>query len=84
MPIAQRILQFNHSLKPDWELPGHVELLYPFDGKDTWDAMEQFYGKYYSDDRPRVAIFGINPGRFGAGVTGVPFTDPIRLEEVCG
>lgn len=27
---------------------------------------------------------GINPGRFGAGVTGIGFTDPIRLEEDCG
>lgn len=84
MSIAQRILQFNRSLQPDWELPPHADLLYPFDGEETWRAMEQFYGKYYGDDRQRIAIFGINPGRFGAGVTGVPFTDPIRLEEVCG
>ena len=27
---------------------------------------------------------GINPGRFGGGVTGIPFTDPVRLEKVCG
>jgi hypothetical protein len=26
---------------------------------------------------------GINPGRFGAGVTGIPFTDTKRLEEKC-
>ena len=32
----------------------------------------------------RSFIFGINPGRFGAGVTGVPFTDPVRLVEDCG
>jgi hypothetical protein len=29
-------------------------------------------------------IIGINPGRFGGGVTGIPFTDPIRLETECG
>jgi len=29
-------------------------------------------------------ILGINPGRFGAGVTGIPFTDTIRLKEKCG
>jgi hypothetical protein len=29
-------------------------------------------------------LIGINPGRFGGGVTGVPFTDPIRLEKICG
>lgn len=29
-------------------------------------------------------ILGINPGRFGAGVTGLPFTDTRRLAEKCG
>ena len=33
---------------------------------------------------PRHLILGINPGRFGAGVTGIPFTDTKRLEEKCG
>lgn len=42
---------------------------------------ETFYEKYYSDNNPRRLILGINPGRFGAGATGVPFTDPKRLIE---
>lgn len=29
-------------------------------------------------------VIGINPGRFGGGVTGIPFTDPIRLHQDCG
>lgn len=29
-------------------------------------------------------IIGINPGRFGGGITGIPFTDPIRLKNKCG
>jgi len=29
-------------------------------------------------------LLGINPGRHGAAVTGVPFTDTKRLEEICG
>ena len=84
MSFAQRILDFNRRLQPDWKLPGHVELLYPYAEEETWRAMEAFYQKYYDDESSRVAIFGINPGRFGAGVTGVPFTDPIRLETECG
>ena len=28
-------------------------------------------------------ILGINPGRFGAGLTGIPFTDPKRLISEC-
>jgi len=43
-----------------------------------------FYQKYYADNQPRHIILGINPGRFGGGVTGVPFTDPKRLKNECG
>jgi len=56
----------------------------PYKDPETWAVASQFYQKYYGDSRRRWWIFGINPGRHGAGVTGVPFTDPIRLEEKCG
>jgi hypothetical protein len=46
--------------------------------------MRAFYQKYYNDQAKRTLILGINPGRFGAGITGVPFTDPIRMETECG
>lgn len=42
-----------------------------------------FYKKYYNDNNSRHLILGINPGRFGAGLTGIPFTDPKRLESNC-
>ena len=29
-------------------------------------------------------MLGINPGRFGAGITGVNFTAPRQLKENCG
>jgi hypothetical protein len=45
--------------------------------------MTEFYQRFYSDDNPRKILLGINPGRFGAGVTGVPFTDPLLLEDIC-
>lgn len=44
--------------------------------------MKAFYTKFYNDQNDRTFILGINPGRFGAGLTGVPFTDPIRLEQL--
>lgn len=47
-------------------------------------CLSTFYQKYYADKQGRHFIFGINPGRFGAGLTGVPFTDPLRLETECG
>jgi len=84
MTFAAQVLDFNRSLRPNWKLPSHVDLLYPYDNEATWQAMEAFYHKYYNDQQPRIAIFGINPGRFGAGVTGVPFTDPKKLVSECG
>jgi len=46
--------------------------------------MEEFYTRFYGDDHPRVFLIGINPGRFGGGVTGIPFTDPVNLAGPCG
>lgn len=84
MTFADHIIQFNQSLTPDWQVPAGIEVLYPYDQPETMAALSSFYRKYYDDRQPRIYIFGINPGRFGAAVTGVPFTDPVRLEEVCG
>jgi Domain of unknown function (DUF4918) len=56
----------------------------PFADAETWRVCQLFYNKYYNDDNRRYCIIGINPGRFGGGVTGIPFTDPIRLEKECG
>ena len=77
-------MHFHRELKPDWVIPEGIEILFPFEQEETLAAMQAFYDKYYDDDRPRIGVYGINPGRFGAGVTGVPFTDPIRLEEELG
>ena len=84
MTFADRILQFNNSLSIKEQLPDGVEVMNPFKNPDTMEACTTFYKKYYDDDNPRRIIFGINPGRFGAGVTGIPFTDPDHLEKVCG
>lgn len=46
--------------------------------------VEAFLRKYYEDNHPRRLIFGINPGRFGAGITGINFTAPRQLAEDCG
>ena len=43
-----------------------------------------FTKNIYNDYRTRHLILGINPGRFGAGVTGIPFTDTKRLNDPCG
>ena len=84
MTFAENVIRFTQQLEPDWKIPLGFDILFPYDQQETMEALSSFYHKYYSDNKQRVFIFGINPGRFGAGVTGVPFTDPIRLETVCG
>jgi Domain of unknown function (DUF4918) len=81
---ASAILDFYDGLKPDFVLPKGISIMNPYKEPAARAAVGQFYKKFYSDDRPRAFIFGINPGRHGAGVTGVPFTDPIRLAGACG
>lgn len=65
-------------------MPKGVSVMHPYHEKHVWKVVNQFYKKFYNDKDRRVVIYGINPGRFGAGVTGVSFTDPIRLENECG
>jgi len=46
--------------------------------------MREFYTRYFSDTNRRTFMMGINPGRYGAGITGIGFTDPLALTEECG
>lgn len=44
-------------------------------------AYEAFLRRYYATPEPRVAAIAMNPGKFGAVQTGIPFTDwPRGLE----
>lgn len=81
---AENILDFYRRLRPGFALPDGISVMNPYKDAAAWAATTQFYTKYYGDNRPRAFIFGINPGRHGAGITGIPFTDPIRLAENCG
>src|ERR1700748_3494288 len=81
---ATAILDFYKNLRPGFPLGHGISIMNPYLDAATWETASRFYHKFYSDNQPRVYIFGINPGRHGAGVTGVPFTDPIRLAEKCG
>jgi len=81
--FSSQVLKYYKNLKPSWKLPEGIELIFPFSNDGVFDIMNQFYTKYYHDTDKRCMLFGINPGRLGAGMTGVPFTDPIRLENKC-
>lgn len=82
--IAERIIAFNQSIEFNGTLPDGIRILNPFrDNAYALELSSTFYRKYYNDNNQRYLILGINPGRFGAGLTGIPFTDPKRLETQC-
>jgi len=84
MYFSEKILNFIGSLHFDVPLAEGIQVMHPFQDEATIEVCKQFYNKFYSDESKRWMIVGINPGRFGGGVTGIPFTDPIRLEKDCG
>ena len=84
MTFAENILSFLLHVKIPFALPGGVGVLDVHKDKAVQQACKTFYHKYYNDNNARHLMLGINPGRFGGGVTGIPFTDPIRLQSECG
>src|SRR5574337_171958 len=85
MTFADRIIAFNRSLHFTGKLPKGIRIMNPFrENPEALKVSEIFYRKFCNDNRKRKFIMGINPGRFGAGLTGIPFTDPKRLKEKCG
>lgn len=64
-------------------LPGGVEIVNPYKSGEVKRVVTQFFDKYFNDNNKRIFILGINPGRFGGGLTGISFTDPVALEEEC-
>lgn len=85
MTFAEKVISFYSSLQFTGTLPSGISILNPFmENPQILPVITRFYSKFYSDNNPRNLIMGINPGRFGAGVTGIPFTDTKRLSENCG
>lgn len=81
---GNKILQFLSQLNPDFKLPVGTSIMHPYKDEQVWDVTNTFYNKFYDDYKPRILMLAINPGRLGAGITGIPFTDPVRLQETCG
>jgi hypothetical protein len=86
--LADRLLPhvLSFSLKGT-KLPAGIGVLDPFNGPNAEEVrriVTLFHRKYYSDERPRTLMLGINPGRLGAGSTGLSFTDTKRCESDLG
>lgn len=84
MTFADKVLDFYKGLMIKERLPKGVVVMNPYLDPECFDACRKFYGKFYTDRNQRHLILGINPGRYGAGITGIPFTDPIKLESLFG
>jgi Domain of unknown function (DUF4918) len=82
--FSKNIIDFLFSLQLPFKLPNKIEVLDVHKDAASQAACKAFYNKFYNDHNKRHFLIGINPGRFGGGVTGIPFTDPIRLQNDCG
>lgn len=83
--FAQQVIDFYSGLTFKGKLPSGIEVLNPYkDNVQVPLIAKKFYSKFYNDNHQRTLILGINPGRLGAGATGIPFTDTKRLADQCG
>jgi hypothetical protein len=80
---ADKLFHFYTSLQPPENLPDNISWLCPYQQEEVRNLLALFLRKYYSDDAERTLLLGINPGRYGAGITGINFTAPKQLREYC-
>lgn len=80
---AEQLISFYQDLKP-LPVPNGITWLHPQESPTVQELSGQFFTRYFNDTEKRTLMLGINPGRFGAGVTGVNFTAPRQLSEICG
>jgi hypothetical protein len=81
--FCKKLICFYQYLKPPDNLPKGIDVLFPQQNKEVMKVIKTFFKKFYSDTHSRRMILGINPGRFGAGITGINFTAPKQLKENC-
>jgi hypothetical protein len=74
--FGQQVAEFLTSLSVPVSLPQDVGVLQPYTDSEVCRVVRQMCQQFYQGGKPRLALWGINPGRFGAGLTGLSFTDP--------
>lgn len=82
--FGTKMLDFYKHLKYIGALPPDVQALNIYQNPEIYGYLQQFFEKYFSDINERILVLGINPGRLGSGTTGISFTDPVVLADVCG
>jgi hypothetical protein len=83
--FADRAINFAKQIEYTGNpLPNGIRIMNPFkEYPKVLTITETFYKKFYDDNLERKIILGINPSRLGAGLTGIPFTDPKKLIAEC-
>lgn len=81
--FSKDIFDFYKALNPPTGFPPGIEVLYPQQDPEVMKLVKIFLDKYYSDTKVRTLLLGINPGRFGAGTTGINFTGARQLTQYC-
>lgn len=84
MSFAERAIKYYTNFYVPNKLPGEINIINPYEDRRVKGVVKRFFTKYYNDNNERLFIIGINPGRFGCGLTGISFTDPVALRENCG
>ena len=83
MSFAINAIKYFNALAVHRSRLNSVDFINPYSNETVKNVVRKFYKKFYSDDGKRIFVFGINPGRFGGGLTGISFTDPVALRENC-
>lgn len=86
--LTDRLLNLINAVSLDGlDIPSDVHVLDPMHGPKASEVrriVRTFHTQFFSDDRPRKLMLGVNPGRLGAGSTGLCFTDTKRCEADLG
>lgn len=78
-------LDFYHSIKENDEVISTLrkENIKILDGFiRNIDLVRRYYQTVYQTNRDRIVLCGINPGKLGAGKTGVPFLDFKSISQI--
>ncbi|MBC7893367.1 MAG: DUF4918 family protein [Sphingobacteriaceae bacterium] len=82
--FADHAIDYYLQLTEPTTLPTGISAMNPYLHPEVQVVVREFYQKFYADTAPRVYVLGINPGRYGAGVTGISFSTPQALAAHCG
>jgi hypothetical protein len=82
--FSNKATTYFTSLHRSKKLSRGISIINPYNNQQVRGFVGEFFSKFYNDNSDRLFVIGINPGRFGGGLTGISFTDPVALREKCG